>query len=105
MSKERSRKISLDFPISWDGGSATEIVLRRPKVRMLKDINSATEAASDDFDAGIATISILSGLPVEAIEDMDASDFEKVSGVVEDFFPQAKAPANGAPSSPKPPTS
>lgn len=105
MAKERSHKITLSYPIEWEGGSASEIILQRPKVRILKEIDQAVSGAENDFDAGIITISILSGLPVEAIDDLDVDDFEKISEVVDGFFPQGKAPPNGGLSSPKPHTS
>lgn len=104
MAKERSHKITLSYPIEWDGGSASEVVLQRPKVRMLKEINAATKEAGDDFESGLVTISILSGLPPEAIDELDTEDFDNISEVVSGFFPQGKAPQNGDLSSPKPPT-
>lgn len=46
----------------------------------------------------------LTGLPAEAIEELDTDDFTAISEVIADFFPKGTASANGDLSSPKPPT-
>jgi hypothetical protein len=46
----------------------------------------------------------LTGLPVEAIEEMDTEDFTAISEVIADFFPKGTASPPGDRSLPKPPT-
>jgi len=88
-------KLTLDHPFTADGKTLTEVSIRRPKV---KDIRSVDKVKGDgDLQQGIVTVALLTGLSVEALDDMDAGDFARVSEVVGSFFEKLKAPAAGAP--------
>lgn len=96
--------IPLCAPILHDDKEITQVMLRRPKVKDLKRLNAALDGVTDQLDQGIVLAATLTGLPVEVIEELDADDFTTISEVIADFFPQAKAPGNGALSLPRPPT-
>ena len=79
-------------------------IITRPKVRDLKAMDAALVGITDKLDQGIVMVSVLTGLPPVAVEELDADDFTRLSEEVAGFFPQAKAHGTGAPSLPKPPT-
>lgn len=79
-----------------------ELTVRRPKVKDLRVIEAASRGSQ--LDQGVVMIAQLTGLPSEAVDELDAQDFTIVSEAIADFFPKAKASATGASSSPKPPT-
>ena len=83
------KTFALSDPIEHDGRLITEVQISKPKVKDLKRMNVALDGVTDQLDQGIVLAAILTGLPVE---------------VIADFFPQAKAPGNGALSLPRPPT-
>jgi hypothetical protein len=90
-----TEKLKLDHPFTADGKMLTEVSIRRPKV---KDIRSVDKVKGEgDLQQGIVTVSLLTGLSVEALDDMDAGDFARVSEVVGGFFDKLKAPAAGGP--------
>lgn len=98
------KTVRLSQPISWEGQEITEVTITKPKVKDLKRMNAQLADIDDQLEQGIAMAAALSGLPVEAIEELDTDDFTAVSEVIADFFPQATASRNGEASSPKPPT-
>lgn len=93
MTSPTSKKITLSFTIQHDGREIGEIILRRPKV---KDLRSVTDADSDQLSQGVAIAAVLSGLPAEAIEELDAEDFTAISEVIADFFPKGPGSPTGA---------
>ena len=98
------KTVRLADPINWDGREITEIKIGKPKVKDLKRMNAALDGVEDKLDQGVLMIATLSGLPAEAIEELDADDFTKVSEVIAGFFPEGTASPVGEASSPKPPT-
>jgi hypothetical protein len=98
------KTFALSDPIEHDGRLITEVQISKPKVKDLKRMNAALDGVTDQLDQGIVLAATLTGLPVEVIEELDADDFTAISEVIADFFPQAKAPGNGALSLPRPPT-
>jgi hypothetical protein len=104
MTAPQHRTIPLSQPVSWDGREIAEVSIRKPKVRDLKAMQSSLDGVTDQLEQGIVMAATLCGLPREVIEDLDTEDFTAISEVIADFFPRAKARANGEPSSPRPPT-
>lgn len=88
-------RIELAIPVTVDGNVITELSLRRPKVRDLRSLEEATEGKSSQLDQGAALVALLSGLPEEAVEDMDAADFARASEVIGGFFGEVRAPKTG----------
>jgi hypothetical protein len=104
MTAPKTKTVTLQFPITVDGREVSEVTITRPKVKDLKAMDAALDGITDKLDQGIIMVSVLTGLSHDAVEELDADDFTELSEVVAGFFPQAKAPGNGAPSLPKPPT-
>lgn len=102
--RKASRIVRLADPITWEGHAVTEITLAKPRVKDLKRMQAALEGVEDKLEQGIVMAAVLSGLPVEAIEELDTDDFTAISEVIADFFPKGTASAHGDLSSPKPPT-
>lgn len=98
------KTVRLADPITWEGREITEITLSKPRVKDLKRMHAALAGIEDRLEQGIVMAAALTGLPVEAIEELDTDDFTAISEVIADFFPKGTASPNGAPSSPKPPT-
>jgi len=77
--------IKLDYPV--DAGSETidELRLTRPKVKHLKQM--------DEIEGDVAKaemmISVLSGVPLSVISNMDAVDFAKAGEVLDGFLGSA----------------
>ncbi len=74
--------IRLSYPVTHDGKSIAELTLRRPTV--------ADQLASVEGGGGVAGIelrmvSILSGVPVDALHAMDFGDYMKVQGALRDL--------------------
>jgi hypothetical protein len=104
MTAQRHKTLQLLFPITVEDREVSEVTITRPKVKDLKAMDAALVGITDKLDQGIVMVSVLTGLPPEAVEELDADDFTRLSEEVAGFFPQAKAHGTGAPSLPKPPT-
>jgi hypothetical protein len=104
MTDPRHKTLQLLFPITIVDREVSEVTITRPKVKDLKAMEAALDGIKDKLDQGIVMVSVLTGLPPEAVEELDAEDFTRLSEEVAGFFPQAKAHGTGAPSLPKPPT-
>jgi len=77
-----STTIRLSYPVTHDGKSISELTLRRPTV--------ADQLASVEGGGGVAGIelrmvSILSGVPVEALHGMDFGDYMKIQAALRDL--------------------
>ncbi|MCB1502832.1 MAG: phage tail assembly protein [Bauldia sp.] len=94
MSKPKS--VRLTQPIAWDGKTVTDIQVRRPKVKDLRAMERDNSATATQIDQGVAMAALLTELPIEIIDEMDAVDFAAVSEVIAGFLPQGPAPATGA---------
>ncbi|MBY0401804.1 phage tail assembly protein [Myxococcota bacterium] len=88
--KPRTKTIPLDFPVEREGGEITELVIRRPKAKDLALVEEV-RAKGEGVEEAIALLAILSGQPVEVIEEIDFEDFTRASEALADFFPQGKA--------------
>ena len=94
MSKPKT--VRLTQPIAWDGKTVTEVQVRRPKVKDLRAMERDNSAAVTQIDQGVAMAALLTELPVEILDEMDAVDFAAVSEVIAGFLPQVPALATGA---------
>ena len=94
MSKPKS--VRLSQPIAWDGKTVTDVQVRRPKVKDLRAMERDNKDAASQIDQGVAMAALLTELPIEVIDEMDAVDFAAVSEVIAGFLPPGPAPATGA---------
>jgi Phage tail assembly chaperone proteins, E, or 41 or 14 len=86
---EAKNSIKLRVPLTdKEGGTITIVTLRRVKVKDIKAME-AKRIEAGDFDATITLASVLSGLALETLEEMDAEDFVSLSEVVTSFLPKA----------------
>ncbi|MDN2578952.1 phage tail assembly protein [Aquibium sp. ELW1220] len=92
----RTVTINLREPIEHDGMVIAEVTVRSPKVRDLRAIDVEAGKDATEFDKGIVMASLLTGIPVEAVEEMGASDFAAVSEAVAGFMQAGAAPSSGA---------
>jgi hypothetical protein len=98
------KTVRLSEPLSWEGREIIEIKISKPKVKDLKRMQAALDGVEDQLEQGIVMAATLTGLPAEAIEELDTDDFTALSGVIAGFFPKGTASPSGEASSPKPPT-
>ncbi|MBN9022527.1 MAG: phage tail assembly protein [Rhizobiales bacterium] len=94
MSKPKT--VRLTQPIAWDGKTVTEVQVRRPKVKDLRAMEQDNSVNATQIDQGVAMAALLTELPVEIIDEMDAVDFAALSEVIAGFLPEGPAPATGA---------
>ena len=98
------KTITLADPVEWDGKTITEVVVRKPKLKDVREMQAALEDLENGLDQGVIVASQLTGVPGEAFEEFDFEDFTRISEACGDFFPQGSASRIGGPSLPKPPT-
>jgi len=79
--------IILTEPLAHDGKKVGEVTIRRPKVKDLRALDNLP-AGSGDLSRGIEMAAILTGLPSAVIDEMDASDFAKISDAIASFLPK-----------------
>lgn len=89
-------RVTLSQPFKVGDATITEVTIRRPKVRDLRALEEARKPGASEIDQGIAMAAALCGLPMEAMDDMDAADFTAVSEVVGRFFTKAQDSKGGA---------
>ena len=94
MSKPKT--VRLSQPIVWEGRTVTDVQVRRPKVKDLRAMERDGPNPASQIDQGVAMAALLTELPVEVIDEMDAVDFAAVSEVIAGFLPMGPAPATGA---------
>ena len=83
MMKEETFK--LEHPIEVDGVMTDTLKLRRPKVRDIKMMDQYP----GDVEKSIYLLSALCEIPPDAVEEMDANDFGRISEKVSGFMPSA----------------
>lgn len=76
-------KIKLKYPIPFEGGTLSEVSLRRPKV---KEVAVARKGNKDEAEQEIALIAALAGLPPSAIEELDLADYKTIQEALQSFF-------------------
>ncbi|MBK1690970.1 phage tail assembly protein [Ectothiorhodospira mobilis] len=78
-------EIKLEHPITADGQEVQSLKLRRPKVRDLE----VMEAAGDrDIARSVSLIANLAEVSPDALRELDAGDFMRVSETVAGFLGQ-----------------
>jgi hypothetical protein len=84
-------RVKLIRPIRIEEQLITEVAIRRPKVRDLRNLEKLREPGSTELDQGIAMAAALCDLPLQAMDEMDAADFAAISEVLGGFLPKAPA--------------
>ena len=77
------QKLTLDFPFTKDGIQYTELNIARPKV---KDRLAASRKAGTDAEKEVFLFAKLCNTSPDVIEEMDASDYQRLQEVLSDFF-------------------
>ncbi len=90
-----NQKLKLAHPFQVDGKAMAEITIRRPKVKDIRAIDTVKDQG--DLQQGLTMACLLTGLPPDVLDEMDAGDFARVSEVVMSFLPNSTAPRTGAP--------
>jgi len=92
MEKLRSSKVDLEFPIQAGDRTIKSVIVRRPNITDLRAIDKARVKAGDsEMEQGIVMAAVLCGIPLDAIGEMDASDFARISEVIAGFLPRPQA--------------
>ena len=99
MSDVAGTNYTLEYPIEVDGETITSVNLRRVRVRDVRDQDAEIEAyrASQGrpitetapetvYDRAVYNLSKKTGLRMDAVEEMDMADFNKIDGLTADFF-------------------
>ena len=85
------KTITLGEPIQLEGKPLiTEVTVRSPKVREVREIERIAREATGGLDDAIGAILILTDLPKEAVDDLDTTDIALISETIEGFFPKAR---------------
>lgn len=74
--------IHLQYPVTVDGETITELNLRRPKVSDLK----RGQKYKDNLEKSVRLIADLAEISPAVIEELDAADFAEVSTKVGEFM-------------------
>ena len=85
------KKIKLTHPLNIDGRMVAEVTIRRPQVKDLRALEKSREPGAGEIDQGIAMAAVLCGIPVAAIDEMDAGDFAVISEAITGFLPDRPA--------------
>lgn len=88
-----SKTVTLNEAIKLDGRTITEVVVRSPKVREIRQMQEAAKNAAagvDSLDETLSAILLLSDLPPEATDELDGTDIQTISEAIAGFFPQAR---------------
>jgi hypothetical protein len=88
--KPRSREISLDWPLRYDGKLYDRITVRRMTTAEVGQFIAAA-SAEDYKEARLPMFDC----PPEVIDALDPDDAERVNEAVRDFLPRALRPAEG----------
>ncbi len=84
-------RVPLSHPLKVGETTVTEVTLRRPKVRDLRALERLRAPGTGEIDQGVAMAAMLCDLPLEAVDEMDASDFAAISEAIAGFFLRATA--------------
>ncbi len=91
--------ITLNSPVSYKQGdkdiTVSEVTLRKAKVKDLKASEEARREAGSDFNASVALVASIVGLPVSVVEDFDADDFTAVQEALAPFLPKGPSQTGG----------
>jgi hypothetical protein len=70
-------KIKLKYPFQFEGREVAELEFRRLKTGEVRRASKAGKG--DEMQTAVEVAAISSGLPVEAIDEIDAADFKALS--------------------------
>jgi hypothetical protein len=87
METKRSETITLDYPVQLADKLLTEVTMRRPTMR---DLRQFPVKGLDDNDGEFRQFAALCGLRVEEMEGMDAADYARLQDVYVRFRTPAK---------------
>jgi hypothetical protein len=86
--------LPLVAPLTVGDKVISELSVRRPKVRDLREVEAAGTANMTEFDRAIAMAQRLCDLPDGVVEEMDAADFAALSEIIAGFL--APGPGKGS---------
>ena len=78
------KEVKLKFPFDFEGQRIDRITIRPAKLREVKEAEE--RFGKEGLQRSIYLLSKVSGLPIEAIEQMTEPDFLKVMEEYNDFF-------------------
>lgn len=81
----RTKTVPLEWPIMVDGKKLESIELRRLTGRDYKALATLPTGA----DESLALLAVITGLPAEVVESIDADDFELLSAEAKGFLPRS----------------
>ncbi|MDR2573263.1 MAG: phage tail assembly protein [Desulfovibrio sp.] len=87
MEAKRSETVKLDYPIQLADKLLTEVTMRRPT---MKDLREHPVKDGNDQDGEFRQFAALCGLRVEEMEGMDAADYARLQDVYVRFRTPAK---------------
>lgn len=86
MDKPRSETIVLEFPVQLADRTLTEVTMRRPT---MKDLRQHRVKGPDDVDGEFRQFAALCGLRPEEMEGMDAADYSRL----QDLYVRFRTPS------------
>ena len=87
-------RMKLKHPFELDGETVEAVSLRRPKVKDLRAIDAAEEKG--ELEQGAVMIAAVTGLSMEAVDELDTEDFLAITEKIEAFFPEVAGSKGGA---------
>lgn len=78
-----SQTVPLRYPIQAHGREVTEITLRRPTVKDLREVERQNLGKQSEY---AAMISRLGGIPNSSVDAIDGSDFLRLVEVIDGFL-------------------
>lgn len=87
--------MDLKYPIKVEGHeTVSKLTFRRLRAKDMR----ALRAFSDELDRGLMTLSLLTDLPIEVIDEMDADDMNRALEEMADFLPETdSSPSTSGP--------
>ncbi len=82
MKNRPTTPIDLDYPVTVDGVEVSTLAMRRPTVA---DQLAFEEGKGSEARRTIALMANLCDVPPASIQQLDASDFQKLAEVLKDF--------------------
>lgn len=85
-----STEFVLQHPVSIGPATYTVLTCRRPKVKDIAamDVASKDTENSAELTGAIVLISLLAGIPISVVDELDVEDFTKLSEHVLSFLPK-----------------
>jgi hypothetical protein len=80
-----SQKLTLDYPVTIDGKTYSDLAIRRPK---LIDVMIADKQKSD-YEKEVTLLSNLCGVSPNVINEMDLKDYESLREIYASFKKQS----------------